>query len=211
MKALPEAQNSPDHDDHHTMRAFNQKVHVRSMEEMTHQQVAGELIALGSDCGPGEFHGFVVARAALFGASEAMLPREVVMAWLEVSALSDSLHQVASSLYETAVESLEEFSDFDLALLLPDDETAMDDRFSELTCWCNGFLEELQASQSSNDWLMGPDYQEMLSDLSQIGQSLDPVPDSEANENDYFEIIEYVRVVVLSVATEAQRSKMRLR
>ena len=51
----------------------------------------------------------------------------------------------------------------------------------------------------------------MRSDLSQIGQSLAPVPDSEANENDYFEIIEYVRVVVLSVATEAQRSKMRLR
>ena len=56
-----------------------------------------------------------------------------------------------------------------------------------------------------------PDFQEMRSDLSQIGQSLAPVPDSEANENDYFEIIEYVRVVVLSVATEAQRSKMRLR
>ena len=181
------------------------------MEEMTHQQIAGELIALGSDCGPGEFHGFVVARATLRGASEATLPREVVMAWLQVSHLSESLYQVASSLYRTAIESLEEFADFDLALLLPDDETAMDDRFSELTCWCNGFLEELQARQGSHVWLMDPDSQGMRSDLSQIGQSLAPVPDSEANENDYFEIIEYVRVVVLSVATEAQRSKMRLR
>ena len=87
----------------------------------------------------------------------------------------------------------------------------MDDRFSELTCWCNGFLQELRVNQGSKDWLDDPDLQEMLSDLSQIGGSLAPVPDSEANENDYFEIIEYVRVVVLSIATEAQRSQMRFR
>lgn len=193
------------------MKGEIKKACLRAMAEMTHQQIAGELLELGSECGPGEFHGQVVARAALFGAIETELSLEAVKGWLQVENPSESLYRVASGLYSAAVESLDEFADFDLALCLPDDGAAMDDRFSELTCWCNGFLQELRVNQGSKDWLDDPDLQEMLSDLSQIGGSLAPVPDSEANENDYFEIIEYVRVVVLSIATEAQRSQMRFR
>jgi uncharacterized protein YgfB (UPF0149 family) len=45
----------------------------------------------------------------------------------------------------------------------------------------------------------------MLSDLAAIAGMMAPVPDSEANEGDFIEIVEYVRIVVLTLATGARQ------
>ena len=82
---------------------------------------------------------------------------------------------------------------------------AIDDRFSELTCWCSGFLRGLALAESARGLIDQPEHQEMLSDLAAIAGMMAPVPDSEANEGDFIEIVEYVRIVVLTLATEARQ------
>jgi uncharacterized protein YgfB (UPF0149 family) len=85
----------------------------------------------------------------------------------------------------------------------------MDERFSELTCWCSGFLHGLGLVQHAEGLLAQPDIREMLEDLATIARSLAPVPDSEDNESDFMEILEYIRVVVLTIAMDAEPSPSR--
>jgi uncharacterized protein YgfB (UPF0149 family) len=167
------------------------------------------LKAAGSDCGPAEFHGQIVAHAALADRRQKKLPQQTVADWLALTTVSEDLMQVTSKLHQAAVESLEEFSDFDLTLLLPDDDAPMDERFSELTCWCSGFLHGVGLAQHAEGLLAQPDIREMLEDLAAIARSLAPVPDSEDNESDFMEILEYIRVVVLTIAIDAEPSPSR--
>jgi len=115
------------------------------------------LKAAGSDCGPAEFHGQIVAHAALADRGQRKLPQQIVADWLAVSAVSQDLMAVTAELHQAAIESLEEFSDFNLTLLLPDDNAPMDERFSELTCWCSGFLHGLGLAQQTTmrQWMNG--------------------------------------------------------
>jgi uncharacterized protein YgfB (UPF0149 family) len=85
----------------------------------------------------------------------------------------------------------------------------MDERFSELTCWCSGFLHGLGLAQHAEGLLAQPDIREMLEDLAAIARSLAPVPDSEDNESDFMEILEYIRVVVLTIAIDSEPSPIR--
>ena len=86
----------------------------------------------------------------------------------------------------------------------------MDERFSELTCWCSGFFARSGFGATlPADILAQDDIREMLEDLAAIARSLAPVPESEDNESDFMEILEYIRVVVLSIATESERCQSR--
>jgi|TARA_B110000908_G_C10204907_1_gene427223 uncharacterized protein YgfB (UPF0149 family) len=167
------------------------------------------LNAAGSDCGPAEFHGLIVAHAALVDPARKTLSQQAVADWLALEGVNQDLMLKTAALHQAALESLEEFSDFDLTLLLPDDSAPMDERFSELTCWCSGFLHGLGLAQHAADILAQDDIREMLEDLAAIARSLAPVPESEDNESDFMEILEYIRVVVLSIATESERCQSR--
>ena len=167
------------------------------------------LNAAGSDCGPAEFHGLIVAHAALADRNQNKVSQKTVADWLMLGSVNQDLMSKTAALHQAAVESIEEFSDFDLALLLPDDSAPMDERFSELTCWCSGFLHGLGVAQHAGDILEQADIREMLEDLAAIARSLAPVPESEDNESDFMEILEYIRVVVLSIATESERCQSR--
>ena len=164
------------------------------------------LQTVGTDCGAAEFHGLVVAEAAVHPAKESVSNRWLAdQLGIPESEVNAALIALAQDRYKAARESLEEFSDFDLRLELPEDAAAIDDRFSELTCWCSGFLRGLALAESARVLIGQPEHQEMLSDLAAIAGMMAPVPDSEANEGDFIEIVEYVRIVVLTLATEARQ------
>jgi len=170
------------------------------------ESVAAILQDVGTDCGPAEFHGLLVAEAAIKPVDAFTMSAQWLADRLSVTqqAVSPGLLRMAETHYRAAVESLDEYSDFNLVLELPDDSVAIDDRFSELTCWCSGFLRGLALADSARRIIDQPDYQEMLADLAAIAGVMDPVPESESNESDFIEILEYVRIVVLTIATDAK-------
>ena len=65
------------------------------------------LKAAGSDCGPAEFHGQIVAHAALADRRQKKLPQQTVADWLALTSVSQDLMQVTAELHQAAVESLE--------------------------------------------------------------------------------------------------------
>lgn len=86
----------------------------------------------------------------------------------------------------------------DFTLLLPDDETAADERARALAHWCEGFLHGLVSGQRNDavrDRLAREPLADMIKDLLQITRATAEDEESdEVTEEAWVELVEYVRV-----------------
>jgi hypothetical protein len=73
-----------------------------------------------------------------------------------------------------------------------------------LVDWCQGFLMGLGLSsvQTSDEQVL-----EMIKDISEISQLEADLPDNEENAQDFYEIVEFVRMGVLFIQETLQPSK----
>lgn len=117
------------------------------------------------------------------------------------TALDDDNRQRLVLLYE---ETLANLSDMNrpLDLLLPADELSLRQRIDALAGWCEGFLHGLGASGLSGGSELPPEVAEALRDFAQIAQANMDEDEAEDNEQYYAELVEYVRVAVLTLFVE---------
>lgn len=88
--------------------------------------------------------------------------------------------------------------DFGFQILLPDDERALAERVDALAGWCSAFLQGFTLSTDGEEREMADDCRELLEDLAAIGNASLGEPD-EGAENDLMEVVEYVRVGVMTL------------
>jgi len=112
-----------------------------------------------------------------------------------------------SALVEAWDSTMRQFADeeFGFMLWLPDDEESLEERTIALAQWCSGFLAGL-ASGGQLDAL-SEESREAIGDLQEIARAelSSPAGDTEESEEDesaYAEIIEYVRIVALTMHEE---------
>lgn len=91
---------------------------------------------------------------------------------------------------------------FSLQLLLPDDEQPLKLRIQAVAAWAQGFLAGLGEGGFSLD--KNKDVQEILEDFQAIAQLQEPEDEQseESDEKAFFEIVEYIRMAVLSFYTD---------
>ena len=92
--------------------------------------------------------------------------------------------------------------DFSFSPLLPDDLCPLSDRARELGAWCRGFLHGFGASGINKDTQLSSEVAEVLRDMAQISQAVKAVEDEEGGENDWYELVEYLRAAVFTVYSE---------
>lgn len=83
--------------------------------------------------------------------------------------------------------------------LVPDESHALAERGKAVTRWCMGFISGFGAAGNYEEDDLEAEVKEVLSDLHKISGMTEDIPDSEENEADLTEILEYVRVSVLLV------------
>jgi uncharacterized protein YgfB (UPF0149 family) len=99
------------------------------------------------------------------------------------------------SIAEASVEQLGDMH-YVLQLLLPDDEDPLEDRVHAVSEWCNGFIRAIKDSKIDVTTYLGNDAKEAFADMEDITQvSIDVEHDPQAEEN-YAEVVEYLRVAV---------------
>lgn len=109
--------------------------------------------------------------------------------------------------------TLEQITDgnFELELVLPDDEQTLDTRIGELGEWCQGFLIGLSLAGVSDVSKLPGEAGEIVSDLLEITRAgYDPAEDEEVNENAYAEVVEYVRIGVLVIYNELHHQHQKM-
>lgn len=121
--------------------------------------------------------------------------------------LVDPGEALAAAMVDTWERTTRQFEDEELGfqLWLPDDDETIEDRTISLAQWCSGFLAGLGSGCSLED--LSDDAREALQDLMEISRAeVSSEPGGEAggeeDEAAYAEIVEYVRIVALSLREE---------
>lgn len=102
-------------------------------------------------------------------------------------------------LYQQTLASLTT-DELDFEPLLASDDDPLSLRTTTLGHWCHGFLSGFgMAGGRAND----DEVEEALGDIAAVAQ-VAPEDDSEASENDFFAVAEYIRLAVLNIAWLSQ-------
>jgi len=164
--------------------------------------IANLFIELGSINPPSEFHGMLVGQLS----GKVRLDHD---SWLRTAAefmdvpvaLSGNAKVVLIDLYEKTLEQLAG-SDFEFVLLIPDDEETIAMRAEGLGQWCRGFLAGLGTSGQLTPDRINDELRSVLHDFAEIARVEHDLDDEEANEQDFFQVFEYVRMAALMVFSE---------
>lgn len=143
------------------------------------------LLCCNSSCTAGDFLGHLSAMQLLTDPGAAM-------------------SAVMIELRDSTVRQMED-EEFGFELWLPDDDETLEDRTVSLAQWCSGFLAGLGSGCSLDD--LSVDAGEALEDLidisrAEISAEAGQAPGGEDDEAAYAEIVEYVRVVALTLNEE---------
>jgi len=160
--------------------------------------VANELVTLGSNVSPAELHGVVVGRVC--GGKRYTPPAWLQSAFkfLELPLSESSTYPKIAELYSVGLEQLES-NLFDLEILLPDDDVEMEQRVTAMSDWCQGFLLGFGTSGVTGDTNLSAETSEALRDFAEFVQ-IDP--EQAEDESDLMELVEYIRVAALTIFAE---------
>jgi uncharacterized protein len=159
----------------------------------------GELLASkGILTAPAELHGQICGQ---LGAGATQLNVVALRQMLDLADLPDILVQLSSRLFEETKASLASGTQL-IEPLLPDDEEELVLRLEAVARWCDGFNMGF-ASIAGVETQAGlpEEASEVLGDFARIAELdvSDADDDKEADEANYMEIVEYIRIAATSV------------
>lgn len=162
------------------------------------------LESAGAEYAAAESDGLICGMICAAGKAEEALWLEHVLG--EGNTLSAAAQTARESLAELYSRSLLQLNDIELGLelLLPDDAALLYTRSQALGEWCQGFLYGLAMGGVRDETVSSGHVAEIMRDMFEISQARSDYPSSEAEEEDYMEVAEYVRMCVLLCHEELQ-------
>lgn len=162
---------------------------------------AALLASSGHPVSPAELHGLLLGRSCA-GAGFDVDAWLVDAAELLGAAPQDNVRQALIGLQEMVKGELSG-DEVTVVLLLPSDDVPLRERAVALGQWCQGFLGGF--GLTARDSALSAEAMEVLQDLSAIAQVQNALEDSEDGENDYMEVMEYLRVAPLLLFSECSK------
>ncbi len=185
---------------------MNQIESLISFEEMNHL-----LVPLGALNSPSELHGMLCGKlcggqrlSAQEWLDEALVFMDVITSEEEgvVGDHEGKGQQALARLYPVTLAQLED-TQLGFDVLLPDDNADLDIRARSLGEWCHGFLTGFGSAGLGADTTFSAEAADALRDLAAIVQISDDADEGDAEaESHFIEIVEYVRIAVLTLFTE---------
>ncbi len=150
---------------------------------------------------PSELHGALVGQLAAGKRHNAEGLEKFCADQLDIAGLNHPSSQPQlSALYREALAQLES-SNFELKLLLPEEDQPLSARAEHLGLWVAGFLAGFGLAVTDKAGTLGTEAQESLKDLVQIAQ-IDADAEGEEEESLLVEVEEYVRMAAMLLFTE---------
>lgn len=166
-----------------------------SNTNMSYEVVEHALIDADAMTEPAEAHGTLCGMIAISGKGAPDNWLSHVLGEYDPQDLNiKSSINTLMDLHDHALRDLTE-SDYELELLLHDDDTPLDIRIDDLSHWCQGFLYGLSMTGLTDITSLPDDASEILQDMMDISKAgFNPEDDDEENEQAFAEIVEYVRI-----------------
>jgi len=182
-----------------------------SYEEMNHL-----MVPLGALNSPSELHGMLCGKLCGGQRMNADEWMEEALSFLDVITNEEEGvvgdpegrgQQALARLYSVALSQLED-SNYGFDLMLPTDEAALDLRTAALGEWCHGFLSGFGSAGLDPKAKFSEDAADALRDLAAIVGIGDGADEDDADaESNFVEIVEYVRMAILTLYVDFGQSK----
>ncbi|NIB39641.1 UPF0149 family protein [Pseudomaricurvus alkylphenolicus] len=175
-----------------------------SFEELNHL-----LVPLGALNSPSELHGMLCGKLTGGQRLEADQWMEEALVFLDVITSEeegvvgddeDRGQTELARLYTVVLSQLED-SEFGFQLLLPQDDAEMDLRTRALGEWCHGFLSGFGSAGLDPSAKFSAEAADALRDMAAIVSIGDGMDEDDA-EADFTEIVEYVRLAVMTLFSD---------
>ena len=158
------------------------------------------LMPLGALNSPAELHGLLCGK--LCGGMNLSREQWLNDAWdlLDAAVQPDGQAQdYVAALYEITTAQLSS-GEYDLQPFLPDDDGELEERTQALSQWCHGFLGGFGSAGIDPKAEFSGDQAESLRDIAAIVQVTadEEDRDSEQQEADFLELMEYVRIIAMN-------------
>lgn len=145
-----------------------------------------------------ECHGFLCGQICVTGYADAQQWRDYLAMQVDnASRMQDCVDEIHTMVGEIRV--LIASPDFDFRLMLPDDSAPFRDRVEALGEWCHGFLNGFGMSRDTRAAMINDECQELIEDFSKICRVGLDEDDEEEDERALVELVEYVRLGVMSL------------
>ncbi len=146
-------------------------------------------------CSPAALHGAITG---LLSSGAPDIDEEDVATLLDCEFVP-VVAQLVSRLIETTRAQLQE-QDFSFQPVLPLDDTALAARVTALGDWCDSFTQGFSSGFVLGEAALGAEGREALADIAQLAALVDePADDMEDQEEDYMELVEYVRMATVTL------------
>ncbi|GAB1255730.1 YecA family protein [Aurantivibrio plasticivorans] len=164
--------------------------------------LADQFLSLGALNSPAELHGMICGHLCGGGRYSHGEWLKAAKEFLDCSQSVDGeSEQLLIQIYQTTLSQLRD-QEFSVLLLLPDDDTDLEQRIVSLGHWCHGFLTGFGTSGLSGDTQMSAETADALRDFAAFVQISPEDALDDDSENDYMEIVEYIRVALLTIFME---------
>ena len=178
-------------------------------EEMpSWSEAADVLLGMGLTLNPSELHGALLGLLSAGHPLSSEANLDGALSILE-KALAVDLHgdsaDFTTRLLAATLSAVRD-TDFAFSPLLPDDDEAFETRLMSLGRWAAGFLTGFTQAVSAADAgsePVAPTTAESLKDFAAIAQVDISEEDSDDNEREFEELVEYLRVAALNMVTDA--------
>lgn len=165
------------------------------------------LSKLGAQVNAAEAHGLLTGMLSISKASKTEFWRKALLENLDCAQPTKTQWNV---LNVATAQITKAFNDqnFSFNLVLPADTMPLGERVDALGSWCRGYLSGLGLVGITQEDLDNPAVKELVADLSHIAHvTVDKETDKDS-ENDYVELVEYVRIAVQDIQIELQGANL---
>ncbi|MGB1581276.1 MAG: UPF0149 family protein, partial [Nevskiales bacterium] len=156
---------------------------------IAYESLEASLSQLGLDQLPPEYHGILCGMLCYRDDA----PQDLGLA-AQPEAMAAAQDDCLRELRESSLKQLQN-AHVEFMLMLPDDDAPLDVRVEALANWCDGFLHGLASTSQLDIRELSDDAQELVRDFTELSRAgVEAEADSEEDERDYAELVEFVRV-----------------
>lgn len=175
----------------------------------TFSDVSNALMTLSSLGSAGESHGLLCALLTFNNKiRESAWVDSLLASHIETNdAEAQKAYQLLTDLFKNTAQAFTE-QDFDMPILLPEEELPLEDRIDGLAEWCQGYLTGLHLMGIKLEGNDNPDIQEPIDDLVAISQVEFTAEDEKDPQSEvrFMELVEHVMFAVLTIQTELKEN-----
>lgn len=173
-------------------------------KQVSYQELDHCLQELGAQISPAETHGLLTGIICLLNDNQDAIWRATLLESLDCEQPNKRQWKILDRIVDSMRAKFIKLN-FDFDLMLPSDETPLNERVLELGHWCRGFLSGLGMVGITSEDLKNEVVKELVDDLSKIAHVSMGKKASEEDEDNFIEIVEYVRMAVQNIQLELKK------